>query len=123
MKSEQKLEVFVKELRNNLSDKDTLFEKSLREHFDSLRQKDELVLSLRVQLRQYLNDLNKANEILLQSDNRIDLLQNDLLRLDSSHKHLAYLLEQEVKRNQVCYKHNDEIINNLPFVQYFLASL
>jgi hypothetical protein len=66
-----------------------------------LKQKDELILNLRASQRQYLNDLNKANEILLQSDNRIDLLQNEALCLESGNTNLIYLIDQEIKKNQV----------------------
>jgi hypothetical protein len=66
-----------------------------------LKQKDEIILNLRASQRQYLNDLNKANEILLQSDNRIDLLQNEVLYLESGNKNLIYLIDQEVKKSQV----------------------
>jgi hypothetical protein len=48
-----------------------------------------------------INDLNKANEILLQSDNKIEHLQNDLFSLENKNKNFYLLIEQEVNKNQV----------------------
>ena len=73
----------------------------MKDHFDLLKQKDDLILTLRSNHRQLINDLNKANEILLQSDNKIEHLQNDLFSLENKNKNLYLLIEQEVNKNQV----------------------
>ncbi len=66
-----------------------------------IKQKEETIINLKHTLQQYINDLNKANEILLQSENRIDSLQNEIICLENSNKNLCYFIEQESKKNRV----------------------
>jgi len=75
--------------------------KSLKENFEQLKQKEELIINLRFSLKQYINDLDRANEILLQSENRIETLQSQLVFCESSHKSIGYQLEQEKRKNKV----------------------
>lgn len=75
--------------------------KSLKEHIDLIRHKDELIIQLRSANCQLSADLDKANEILLESENRIEQLQNEFVIVDNRTHHLENLLLQESKKNQV----------------------
>lgn len=68
-----------------------------------LKQKEDLIINLRYNAKQYMNDLNKANEILLISENRIDLLQDELATLETNNKNYLDLIEQEKIKNKVCH--------------------
>lgn len=80
-----------------------ILKKSLKENFEQLKQKEELIINLRFSLKQYINDLDRANEILLQSENRLETLQSQLVFFESSNKTLGYQLEQEKRKNKVTF--------------------
>lgn len=76
-------------------------QKSLKEHVDLIRHKDELIIQLRSANFQLNADLDKANEILLESETRIEHLQSELNGADEKRRTLESLLQQEIRKNQV----------------------
>lgn len=79
-------------------------QKSLKEHVDLIRHKDELIIQLRSANFQLNADLDKANEILLESETRIEHLQSELNGADEKRRALESLLQQEIRKNQVISK-------------------
>lgn len=117
--------MFINDLRKNLSDKDELYEVIIikisdqvffinyffiklklfvKNHFDLLKQKDDLIINLRSSQKQLHCDLNKANEILLESENSVEILKNELHQLQQKNKHLVSSLDLETKKNRVRLK-------------------
>jgi hypothetical protein len=73
----------------------------LNDHYLLLNQKDDLIVNLKLNLNRYSIDLSKANEIILQSDNKILTLYNEILYLDDTNKSLLSLIENKNRTNQV----------------------
>jgi hypothetical protein len=73
----------------------------LNDHYLLLSQKDDLIVNLKLNLNRYSIDLSKANEIILQSDNKILTLYNEILYLDDTNKSLLSLIENKNRTNQV----------------------
>ena len=69
---------------------------------DLLRQKDEIIINLRHSLKQHIDDLDKANEILLHSESKLDTLQSEINYFESSNRELVFKIEQELRKNKVC---------------------
>lgn len=84
--------------------KKLLFQKSLIENLDSLKQKDDLIINLRYSLKQHIDDLDKANEILLQSESKIDTLQSEINYFETSNRELVFKIEQELRKNKVIFR-------------------
>ncbi len=73
----------------------------MNDHYLLLSQKDDLIVNLKLNLNRYSIDLSKANEIILQSDNKILTLYNEILYLDDTNKSLLSLIENKNRTNQV----------------------
>ena len=73
----------------------------MNDHYLLLSQKDDLIVNLKLNLNRYSIDLSKANEIILQSDNKILTLYNEILYLDDTNKSLLSLIENMNRTNQV----------------------
>ncbi len=73
----------------------------MNDHYLLLNQKDDLIVNLKLNLNRYSIDLSKANEIILQSDNKILTLYNEILYLDDTNKSLLSLIENKNRTNQV----------------------
>ncbi len=61
--NEQKLQAYIVELKNALNAKDSLFEKTVQEHFSLIEQKDSLILNLRSSSTKTSEDLGRANNL------------------------------------------------------------
>lgn len=66
-----------------------------------IRQKDELIIQLRSANFQLNADLDKANEILFESESRIEQLQAEIAGIEEKRAYLESLLQQEIRKNQV----------------------
>lgn len=73
----------------------------MKEHVDLIRQKDELIIQLRSVGFQLGADLDKANEILLESENRLENLQNEISASEEKRRNVECLLQQEIRKNKV----------------------
>lgn len=73
----------------------------MKEHVDLIRQKDELIIQLRSAGFQLSADLDKANEILLESENRLENLQNEIGASEEKRRNVECLLQQEIRKNKV----------------------
>ena len=73
----------------------------MNDHYLLLNQKNDLILNLKFNLNSYSIDLSKANEIILQSENKILKLYNEILYLDKTNKSLLNLIEKKNRTNQV----------------------
>ncbi|RNA00498.1 myomegalin [Brachionus plicatilis] len=119
-KSQQKLELFINDLRKNLNDKDDLYEQFVKNHFDLLKQKDDLIINLRSTQKQLHSDLNRANEILLESETSVEILKNELQIIQLRNNNLTKSLELENKKtkelvtdHQLEMEEKEQIIQNL----------
>lgn len=65
-----------------------------------MRQKDELIIQSRASNVQLTADLNKANEILLESENRIEQLQSELLSSEEKRRNMESRLSEEIRKNE-----------------------
>jgi hypothetical protein len=76
-----------------------------------IKRKDETILKLKHDLKQHINDLNQANEILSLSENRIDSLQNELNNVQDSNRHLLNLMDEEARKYQDLIDDNQMELN------------
>ena len=65
-----------------------------------MRQKDELIIQSRASNVQLTADLNKANEILLESENRIEQLQSELLSSEEKRRNMESRLSEEIRKSE-----------------------
>lgn len=66
-----------------------------------LKQKDNLIINLRSTQKQLHCDLNKANEILLESENSVEILKNEIQLLQNKNRNLINSFEFESRKNKV----------------------
>lgn len=76
-----------------------------------IKRKDETILKLKHDLKQHINDLNQANEILSLSENRIDSLQNELNNVQDSNRYLLNLMDEEARKYQDLIDDNQMELN------------
>ncbi len=99
---EHKLKAYIVELKNALSTKDTLYSKTLQEHFSLIEQKDSLILNLRY-------NWNKTSEELTRVNNLIALQSKEIQSVKKVNEELLHQNHSDVNNyNFLMEKYNNK---------------